>query len=79
MHLLVRGPFRGMDMIGRPITRASDDRLLTWVARRCAGEKPVTIAADFGVHRTSVGMQTKAVRDADLAESGEAVSGVYWR
>lgn len=52
-------------------SRAEDERLLGWIADRVAGLPVAAIARRDRVGASSVMIQTSAVRDADLAESGE--------
>ena len=52
-------------------SRAEDERLLGWIADRVAGEPVAAIARRAGVTPSVVQAKTSAVRDADLAESGE--------
>lgn len=63
--------------MGRPYSD-NEVRLLDWLRRRSDGESVDAIAKDYGVHRTSVGVQTNKVKNADILESGEDCVGFYW-
>lgn len=64
-------------------SRAEDERLLGWVRDRVAETTIADIARRDRVGASFVQMQTSAVRDADIVESGEpplAVDRAYaWR
>ena len=57
----------------RDTSRAADDRILAWIAARCAGRTTREIAAAWGATEMSVRVATNKVRNADL----EGVE-VYW-
>lgn len=61
-----------------PLSRASDQQVLSWVKRRAAGESPAAIAKSCGRDRKLVSRATNAVL-ADDAASGEDVSKHYWQ
>jgi hypothetical protein len=56
----------------------SDFHLLDWVRRRVNGERVKDIAAACGADPIYVSADTNRVRNADIKESGEDVSGAYW-
>lgn len=62
-----------MSVASRERSRASDDRILAWVAARCAGRRTVEIAAQWGVSEMTVRVATNKVRSEDV-EGQE----VYW-
>lgn len=64
--------------MARMSSRASDERLLDWIARRCAGESINKIAEMDGVSRQMVSKATLDVRENDVAESGKHVREAYW-
>lgn len=55
-----------------------DETVLDWLRRRTAGETSVQIGADYGVTSERVRVVTNRVLKADIAESGEDVTGAYW-
>lgn len=59
-------------------TRDDDNRLLEMVRQREAGMTAAEIAAGQGISKQRVQSMTNRVMDADLAESGEDLSGDYW-
>ena len=63
--------------------RASDERLLKWIALRSAGVSQSDIGLRFGVHAGQVARDITQVIAADLAESGEPAAvvraGYPWR
>lgn len=65
----------------RHVPRARDEEVLQWLDRRVRGESCAAIGAAFGVAERAVEAATRAVRAADLAESGEDAARVrrgYW-
>ena len=63
-------------------SRASDERLLQWLAARAAGMSQATIAQAYDANRGQVSRDVAQVIDADLRESGESaeevMSGYPW-
>lgn len=62
--------------------RARDEKYLKWIAARNAGLGCAEIARGDAVTRSAVSLALKAIRDADIAESGEpplVVDAAYWR
>jgi hypothetical protein len=74
-----------VDHTGRPIDRRgrdTDEKYLRWIKSRIAGQSLSKIARQWGVTVAGIGNATNAIRDADIAESGEpirAVQSKYWR
>jgi len=64
--------------MARITDRASDERILGWIAQRVAGVAAQRIADADGVGQPQVIQSTNKVKAADAAESGEAVAGAYW-
>lgn len=64
--------------MARITDRASDERILGWIAQRVAGVAAQRIADTDGVGQPQVIQSTNKVKAADAAESGEAVAGAYW-
>lgn len=65
----------------RPVTRERDEQVLGWVSRRAGGESAHAIAQHERINSGLIVTATNAVRDADLAESGEPekqVRRAYW-
>jgi transposase len=62
-----------MSVAGRERSRAADERILAWVAARCAGRRTIEIAAHWGVSEMTVRVATNKVRSEDV-EGQE----VYW-
>lgn len=60
------------------VPRWRDERVLAYLAARCAGQSAAQIAKQYDVGRGAVQIAVNAVRAADAAESGEDVSGGYW-
>ena len=60
-------------------SRARDEQILDWVARRAAGESCYSIAEAAGVARGQVVAATSRVKDADFAHNGDTIFvGDYW-
>lgn len=58
--------------------RASDERLLEWLALRRQGVAAREIARRYGVQAGRVINDTNAVRRDDAEQSGEDTRGAYW-
>lgn len=65
--------------MGRTCSRADDEALLDMLAARSAGVSSYDIGRQIGMTGEAVRIATNRVRDADLAESGEAdACFAYW-
>jgi hypothetical protein len=64
--------------MGKEVTRAEDNRVLTWVRMRTEGKTSSAIAAIYGVKEEWVRVVTNRVRKADVAHCGPSVSAQYW-
>lgn len=62
----------------REASRHDDEMLLDWIKLRAGGQKSVRIGETYGVSGQRVSTATVRVMQADMAESGEDVTGVYW-
>lgn len=65
----------------KPLSRQSDERILFAVRLRHEGVPCAVIADDLGMGRAGVIRDTNKIKEADLAESGDAdhaVRRAYW-
>lgn len=62
---------------GRKATRADDERILGWLARRRAGERVAQIAASSGVTNAAIYGATGLIRKADEAYTGRDLEKDY--
>lgn len=59
-------------------SRAADERLLSWIAARAAGQSSAMIARANGCTAAHIRTVTNRVRDDDARISGEDIEGHYW-
>lgn len=64
--------------MGRMAPRSSDERILVWLQRLCAGEAGSVIAKEEGVSQQSVSSACNAVLKADEAYEGRSLAEEYW-
>lgn len=76
-HICGQAKPRGV--IGRVVTRETDNLHLRLVQLRAEGVSAADIAFLYGLKPERVRVVTNRILDADRAESGEPIAGQYWR